>query len=314
MAGQEAVSAARHRRDGRRRDGGHDLGPALLRQNRLGAARRPVGDTDRGPAARAPEPGRSVHLAHPAGLAPGHGRHPGPGHRRHRRDRTATGTPVGARRLSRRLAVRRALPGGHLGRDAVRRRRDRRTHGREQAQAFLARRRGRHGPVERHRAVGPPGRRRSHRPAALRRSGAGRVKDQPVRLAGRGRGGRAAPCTARVPDPRRRRRTEAAGRLSRPGGCPGRAAAGRRGGSELDGDRPCGHQPAQLPGHRPPHPVDIPLPAHVRRPGGGRTGQDPGHRGGLRMRAARSTPLAGGAAGAAGRGPRRWRSCSGGSR
>src|SRR2546430_15444089 len=55
LASQEAVPAARHRDHGRRRDGGHDLGAALLRQDRLGAARRPVGDADRGPAARAPD-------------------------------------------------------------------------------------------------------------------------------------------------------------------------------------------------------------------------------------------------------------------
>ena len=39
LASQEAVPAARHRDHGRRRDGGHDLGPAFLRQDRLGAAR-----------------------------------------------------------------------------------------------------------------------------------------------------------------------------------------------------------------------------------------------------------------------------------
>ena len=53
--------------------------------------------------------------------------------------------------------------------------------------------------------------------------------------------------------------------------------------------------------------IDHPTPwislvsAPVRRPGGGRAGQDPGHRGGLRMRAGRGAPLAGGAAG-----PGRW--------
>ena len=100
----------------------------------------------------------------------------------------------------------------------------------------------------------------------------------------------------------------------RPGGHPGRAAAGRRGRGQLDGDHPRGHQPAQLPGHRPPHPVDLPLSAPGRRPGGGRTGQDPGHRGGVRLRAGRGAPLAGGAAGRPVGSPRRWGSCCGGSR
>ena len=94
--------------------------------------------------------------------------------------------------------------------------------GASQAQAFLARRRERHGPVERHYPVGPPGGRRGDRAAAVRRPGAGRLEDQPVRVAGRGGGGRAAARAARVPAAGRRGRAEEAGRLHRPGGCPGR--------------------------------------------------------------------------------------------
>ena len=38
-------------------------------------------------------------------------------------------------------------------------------------------------------------------------------------------------------------------------------------------DRSRRHQPAELPGDRPPHPVDLPRPAHSRRAGGGRPGR-----------------------------------------
>src|SRR5580692_909414 len=79
----KAISSAGHDHHGRRGDRGHDLGSPLLRENALGAARRPMGDAGRGPAAPAPEPGRRVHRAHPAGLPPGSGRHPGPRGRGH---------------------------------------------------------------------------------------------------------------------------------------------------------------------------------------------------------------------------------------
>ena len=59
---------------------------------------------------------------------------------------------------------------------AVRRRRDRRAPGRDQAPALLPGRGQCHRPVERHHPVGAPGRRRGDRAAAVRHPGAGRLK------------------------------------------------------------------------------------------------------------------------------------------
>jgi hypothetical protein len=59
------------------------------------------------------------------------------------------------------------------------------------------------------------------------------------------------PLLAAVVEPRR------LARLCRPRRRPGGAAAGRRGRGQLDGDRSRRHQPAELPGDRPPHPVDL---------------------------------------------------------
>src|SRR5260370_1045652 len=100
-----------------------------------------------------------------------------------------------------------------------------------------------------------------------------------------------------APRPLRRRGGGAgpAGGLGGPGRPPRRHAAGHRGRGQLDRHRSRGHQPAELPGHRPPHPMGLPRPARGRRAGGGRARPDPGRRGGLRMRAGRRAPLAGAA-------------------
>ena len=49
---------------------------------------------------------------------------------------------------------------------------------------------------------------------------------------------------------------------------------------------------AELAGHRPPDAVDVAGAASERRSGGGRTGPDPGHRGGVRMRAGHRAAVA----------------------
>ena len=116
------------------------------------------------------------------------------------------------------------------------------------------------------------------------------------------------PILAAVVEPRR-----LAG-YRRPGGRPGRAAAGRRGRGQLDGDHPRGDQPAQLPGHRSPHPVEYPsiriCPTARWRPG--RPGSWPSR---WLADARWSWRAAGGRRGrAAGGVTRRWGSCCGGSR
>ena len=185
---------------------------------------------------------RRADLAHPAGVVPGHGPHPGPGDPRHRPDRSAGissahGPYPGAWLFTGPYQV--AISAVTLfAADAIAN-----VWARARL-AFLARRRERHGPMECHYPVGPPGGRRGDRAAALRRSGAGRLEDQPVRVAGRGGGGRAAARAARVPAAGRCGRAKEAGRLHRPGGCPVGAVAGRRGRGQLDSHHPCGDQPA----------------------------------------------------------------------
>ena len=175
-------------------------GPRLLRPAILGRPRRPVGHAGRGPAAAASGPGRPVHPADQPDHLPRRRRDPGPGRRRAGRGRAAhpRGSPG---RPPDRVAGRRAPGDPSLRHSAVRRRRARRTPGREPAQALPAGRGGGDRAVERHDPLGSSGRRGGRGARAVRRPGHRRRAAQPGRLADRGRRGRAAAGAARVPGP-----------------------------------------------------------------------------------------------------------------